>query len=268
MSIFKKRKRKKTASRPDSVALLHRALSFSATEAYKLLRANLMFTLPNEGNCRVVGVTSSIRGEGKSTTAVNLSYVLAEAGHRVLLIDADLRLPSVGKKLDIDNTPGLSNVLAGTAEAKSAIRVSKEQEGWHILPSGDIPPNPTEMLGSPQMQALVKVLSEDYDFLVFDLPPVNIVSDALVISPLLGGMLVVVRDNYSERRELRDCTRQLELSNVKVLGFVMNVSRGEGGGYGRYKKNHYKYSSKYYKRSGYYGKRAPYVKDLEDGEEK
>lgn len=268
MSIFKKKKRKHLSSRPDGGTMLHKSLSFAATEAYKLLRANLMFTLPNEGNCRVVGVTSSIRGEGKSTTATNLSYALAEAGNRVLLVDADLRLPSVGKKLEIDNAPGLSNVLAGAAEAKSAIRVSKEQEGWHILPSGDIPPNPTEMLGSPQMKTLVKALSEDYDFLIFDLPPVNIVSDALVISPLLGGMLVVVRDNYSEQRELRDCTRQLELSNVKVLGFVMNVSGSEGNGYGRYKKNRYKYSSKYYKRSGYYKKHEPYGEVPENGEEK
>ena len=139
---------------------------------------------------------------------------------------------------------------------------------WHILPSGDIPPNPTEMLGSPKMTALVKMLSEDYDFIIFDLPPVNIVSDALVISPLLGGMLVVVREAYSERRELRECTRQLELSNVKVLGFVVNVSRGDGGGYGRYKKNRYKYASKYYKRSGYYGKGTPYGNAPEDGERK
>ena len=259
---------KKKTVKQTANTLLHKKLNFAATEAYKLLRTNLMFTLPDAKNCRVIGITSPTREEGKSTTAINLSYALAEMGKRVVLIDADLRLPTVAKKMEIKSAPGLSNVLVGDVGEQDVMWVSDVAENWSILPSGDIPPNPTEMLGSPQMQALVKVLSEDYDFLVFDLPPVNIVSDALVISPLLGGMLVVVRDNYSERRELRDCTRQLELSNVKVLGFVMNVSRGEGGGYGRYKKNHYKYSSKYYKRSGYYGKRAPYVKDLEDGEEK
>lgn len=265
MDLFRRKQKKRASIRPEVGTMLHRELGFVATEAYKLLRANLMFTLPNEGDCRVVGVTSSMRGEGKSTTAVNLSYALAEAGKRVLLVDADLRLPSVAKKLEIDGAPGLSNVLVGAVEPKSAIRVSKELESWHILPSGDIPPNPTEMLGSPKMTALVKALSQDYDFIIFDLPPVNIVSDALVISPLLGGMLVVVREDYSERRELRECTRQLELSNVKVLGFVMNVSRGEGSGYGRYKKNRYKYTFKYYKG---YGKNAPYGRSPGDGAQK
>ncbi len=234
--------------------MLHKRLSFAATEAYKLLRTNLLFTLPGDERCHIVGVTSSIRGEGKSTTAINLSYTLAETGKRVLLIDADLRLPSVAKKLEIRGVPGLSNVLVGTADSEVAIRASEGLENWCILPAGDIPPNPTEMLGSAQMESLLHRFAEDYDYIVVDLPPVNIVSDALVVSPLLDGMMVVVRENYSERRELNNCTRQLELSNVKVLGFVMNVTGDEGSGYGRYKSGKYKYGSKYYKNAGYYGK--------------
>ena len=222
--------------------MLHKKLSFAATEAYKLLRTNLNFTLPDEQKCRVVGVTSSIRGEGKSTTAANLSYTLAETGKRVLLIDADLRLPSIAKKLGIRSAPGLSNVLAGVEKEDDALFRSEEQDNWVILPSGDIPPNPTEMLASSQMKQLVERLSASYDFIVIDLPPVNIVSDALVTSEVLDGMIVVVRENYSGRRELQNCMRQLKLSGVKLLGFVMTTAASGPSSYGKYR---------YYKRYGH-----------------
>ena len=243
--------KKQTAETTGNSILAHQKLSFAATEAYKLLRTNLMFSLPDYQKCRVVGVTSSVRGEGKSTTAVNLSYTLAETGKKVLLIDADLRLPSVGKKLEIESVPGVTNVIAGTCDLSQAIRTWEDAPDWGVLPSGDIPPNPTEMLGSPQMQTLMTTLSESYDFIIVDLPPVNIVSDALVMSSLLDGMLVVVRENYSERRALNNCTRQLELSNVKVLGFVMNVTSEGSGKYGRYSKNKYYKQSKNYHSYGY-----------------
>lgn len=246
-------KKKRNTAVNEAGTMLHKKLSFAATEAYKLLRTNLMFTLPDTQKCRIIGITSSTRGEGKSTTAINLSYALAETGKRVLLVDADLRLPSVAKKLELKPEAGLSNVLAGSTTLEAATVSLAELESWFVLTSGDIPPNPTEMLGSPQMQTLLEHASESYDFIVIDLPPVNIVSDALVISPLLDGMLVVVRENYSERRVLNTCVRQLELSNVKVLGFVMNVtSDGSSsyGRYGRYKKNKY---YKYYRRGYGYG---------------
>lgn len=230
--------------------LLHNKLSFAATEAYKILRTNLLFTLPDEHQCRIVGVTSSLRGEGKSTTSVNLSYTLAETGKKVLLIDGDLRLPSVAKKLDVKNAPGLSNVLVGAADYKTAILSSRVLENWYVLPAGDIPPNPSEMLGSVQMEKFIKEQSEFYDFIIIDLPPVNIVTDALVISHMIDGMIVVIREGYAERRALNMCTRQLNLSNVRILGFVMNGATGGSGSYGRYKA--YRYSSKYYRRYGYY----------------
>ena len=201
---------KKGPIQTDANTLMHKRLSFAATEAYKLLRTNLMFTLPDENKCRVIGVTSAIRGEGKSTTAVNLSYTLSETGKRVLLIDADLRLPTVAKKLEINGTPGLSNVLAGTVREDEATWTSEDLANWVILPSGDIPPNPTEMLASSQMRDLIERLKDSYDFIVIDLPPVNIVSDALVASSILDGIIVVVRQNYSGRRELATCMRQLE----------------------------------------------------------
>jgi capsular exopolysaccharide synthesis family protein len=241
-------RRKHLASHADGEVKLCENLDFAATEAYKLLRANLLFTLPDTAGCRVVGVTSSVRGEGKSTTSINLAYALAATGKKVLLIDADLRLPSVAKKLKISATKGLSDVLLQPQTLGEALRAMRVSTNWHILLAGSIPPNPSEMLGSAQMKRLVERLKENYDFIVLDLPPVNIVSDALAVAPLLDGMMVVVRRNFSTRRELNQCQTQLELSGVKVLGFVF--SHVGGGGGSRYK---YKYKSKRYgyERYGY-----------------
>lgn len=230
--------------------LLTQKLSFAATEAYKLLRTNLMFTLPDEQKCRIVGITSSARGEGKSTTAINLSYTLAETGKKVLLLDTDLRLPSIAKKLEIKSAPGLTNVLAGTVDISSAICKSEQFKNWDILPSGDVPPNPTELLGSSQMKTLMEKFADNYDFIIVDLPPVNIVSDALIVSPLLDGMVIVVRENFAEHRELKNCKRLLGMSNVNVLGFVINMAAEDKSSYGKYKRQ--RYYRKYYKSYGYY----------------
>jgi capsular exopolysaccharide synthesis family protein len=238
-------RKKKQSSDATGVTMLHKKLNFAASEAYKLLRTNLMFTLPDSDGCRIVGITSSIRGEGKSTTSINLSYSIAETGKKVLLIDADLRIPSVAKKLDIQEVPGLSNVLVEHEGFDKAIIHMPELDNWHVLPSGNIPPNPNELLTSSQMTSFVKKISQNYDFVIFDLPPVDLVSDALAISPLLDGMLLVVRENYLERRELNKCIKRLELSNVKVLGVVMNDADDGVSAYSRYKINK-DYKSSYY----------------------
>lgn len=258
--MFGKRKNKEVAAQVET--MLYKKLDFAATEAYNLLRANLMFSLPDSNGCRVVGITSSVRAEGKSTTAANLSYALAVDGKRVLLIDADLRIPSIAKKLEIEDTPGLSNLLIDSDIAGEAVRVMQPSENWHVLPSGNIPPNPTELLNSEQMKALIDSFKEKYDFIIVDLPPVNLVADAMVVSPLLDGMLLVVRENFLERRELRACVKRLELSSVKVLGFVFTVARDATTGYRRYKSS--RYYRNYYKKhrySSYYAKN-----DVNDGE--
>ena len=243
-------KKKKYTANSDGVTMLHKKLNFAATEAYKLLRTNLMFTLPDSEGCRIVGITSAIRGEGKSTTATNLSYSIAETGKKVLLVDADLRIPSIAKKLDVQEVPGLSNVLVEHEGIDKAVIHMPELDNWHVLPSGNRPPNPTELLTSSQMTSFVKKISDSYDFVIFDLPPVDLVSDALAISPLLDGMLLVVREDYLERRELNKCIKRLELSNVKVLGVVMNDADDGTSSYGHYKRNKH-YKSSYYKTSEY-----------------
>lgn len=233
---------------------LHKNLEFTATEQYKLLRANLGFTVPEGTKCPVIGVTSSMRGEGKSTTAVNLSYVLAEKGSRVLLIDGDLRIPSIAKKMKIPGNPGLTDVLINKNVSNIEQYKTSILDKWYIMPSGNVPPNPSELLGSKRMAWALEQLREFFDYIIVDLPPVNIVSDALAIAPHVTGLIVVIREDYTEKKELERCFRSLHLSNVKVLGCVINSAKTGNGSYGRYRKyRYYKYYRYYKKNYKYYG---------------
>ncbi len=253
------RKKRRASFVPnDNKKTLHKNLEFTATEQYKLLRTNLEFTVPEDEKCPVIGVTSSMRGEGKSTTAINLSYVLAEKGKKVLLIDGDLRIPSVAKKMDLPSSPGLTDLLMGKGAQISDFQ-SEMLKTWYILPSGDIPPNPSELLGSRRMVAILNDLKETFDYIIIDLPPVNIVSDAMSIASIITGLIVVIREDYTEKKELERCFRQLELSNVKVLGCVMNESKNGNGSYGKYRRyRYYKYYRNYY---SHYYQSAPTTKD-------
>lgn len=246
---MKAKNKKGLFSIADSQKTLHKNLEFTATEQYKLLRTNLSFTLPEKEGCSIIGVTSSMRGEGKSTTAVNLSYVLAESRKRVLLIDGDLRIPSVAKKMGIEKTPGLTDMLRGKSTVDLTEFKSPHLPNWYIIPAGTLPPNPSELLGSRRMESTLKGLAAHFDYIVVDLPPVNIVSDALAISKYIDGMIVVIREEYTEKRELETCFRQLRLSNVNVLGCVMNETKSGKGYYSKYR---YKRYSKYYKTYGNY----------------
>lgn len=206
--------------------ILANKLNFASQEAYKLLRTNLMFSTCDEEKCKIIGLTSALRGEGKSTTAINLSYVLAEANKKTLLIEADMRLPRIQRLLQFQETVGLSNVLAGVNKLKEAIRCGVFWDTLSILPSGEIPPNPSELLSSMKMKHILSTLAEDYDYIIIDLPPITAVSDGLAISTLLSDMIVVVRPDYCDRHALADAMRQMEFLNVKILGFVMNC-RGQ-----------------------------------------
>lgn len=246
--IFQKDKKKQHKNSLFSVAdnqkTLHKNLEFTATEQYKLLRTNLSFALPENEGCNIIGVTSSMRGEGKSTTAINLAYVLAESGKRVLLVDGDLRIPTVAKKLKVDIPFGLTDLLRRESKLDIEVLKSPFHEKWYIMPSGMLPPNPSELLGSKRMGDALKELSTYFDYIVVDLPPVNIVSDALAISKYITGMIVVIRQEYTEKKELATCFRQLRLSNVNVLGCVMNETRSDKAYYSKYK---YKRNYRYYK---------------------
>lgn len=212
-------------------------LNFAASEAYKLLRTNLIFSLPKEEECRVIGITSSIRGEGKSTTALNLAYAFAEAGKKVLLMELDMRLPTVAKRLSLAESPGLSNCLVGLNDVSEVLQQSKIHENLFSVTAGDIPPNPSELLSSKEMEMTMEQLKEQFEFIILDLPPVNAVSDALIVSKLTNGIVMVVRQNYNNSHELNEAMRQLKIVDAKILGFVMTAGETHEG---KYKKKKYK----------------------------
>ena len=221
--------------------MLGEKLNFAAAEAYKLLRANLMFALPDgEEDCRVVGVTSSVRGEGKSTTTLNLAYSLAEAGQYVLVIECDMRLPTLAKRLGMDGVKGVSNLLVGLCNGSEVIKRTEIHQNLYVLPAGEIPPNPSELLGSERMKVVIDTLKKDFDYILLDLPPVNAVSDPLVASKLTDGIVLVVRQNYSSKRAISEAVRQLNFVDAKILGFVMTDSNTAAPG-----------RKKYYKKYGY-----------------
>lgn len=215
-------------------------LNFAAAEAYKLLRTNLEFSLPAGNGCKVIGVTSALRGEGKSTTSMNMAYTIAQTGKRVLLIEADLRLPTVAKRLKIHSKPGLTNLLVGQCSGNDVLQKSGLNPNLWVVTAGDIPPNPAELLGSEPMGVTIKAMAGVFDVIVVDLPPVTAVTDAAIVSKLLDGMIIVVRQNYCDRASVDAVVRQLRFVDAKILGFVMtgaDTSKKAYKRYGDYKKS-------------------------------
>ena len=196
-------------------------LDFASREAYNLLRTNISFAFPDQKGGKVIGITSTSPQDGKSKTSINLAYSLAESGKRVLLIDGDMRRPSVCTTLELPMEPGLSEVLSGGIE-ETPVHKSVLHENMDVLLSGRIPPNPSELIGSHGMEALLEKCKEIYDYVILDMPPVMSVSDPVVASRYISGMIIVVRHEKTGKRELAETIRQLEYVNVKILGFVYN----------------------------------------------
>lgn len=200
--------------------ILNKNSSFVVQEAYKTLRTNVRFFLRGEG-CKKICITSAAAGEGKSITLLNLAISVAEAGQKVLLIDADLRRPALARLLVEKATPGLSNVLAGLIPAEEAIR-KEMYPNLDIILSGDVPPNPSELVGGEKMQELIGTMAQKYDYILVDTPPVNVVSDACIAANLLDGVLLLVRQGRSKKDAVRRAVSNLQLTGAKPLGFVLN----------------------------------------------
>lgn len=243
--------------------ILGKNSSFSVQEAYKTLRTNIRFFLSGDG-CKKFCITSGLASEGKSITILNLAISFAEAGSKVLLIDADMRRPSMARLLIENASPGLSNVLAGLCKAEDAIR-KEVYPNLDVLFSGEIPPNPSELLGNPRMQRMLDKMSQTYDFILVDTPPVGVVSDVCVVGNILDGVLFLVRQNYTEKEVVSRGIKQLEISGAKLMGFVLNgADKSHSGRYG--KKYRYKSRYKYY-RYGSYGYGYGYGRKPESGKE-
>ena len=218
-------------------------VGFAVSEAYKLLRTKVQFSFADENDCHVIGVSSSLAGEGKSTTAANLAYTLAQLDAKVLLLDCDLRRPTVPAKLPVAKTPGLTNFLTRQVDIQNVVQLCcLDDIQFHVISAGRIPPNPIELLSSERMQKLMEVLKKNYNYIILDLPPISEVSDALVAAKMCDGMLLVVRQNYCNTRVLADCIRQFNFVGARILGILISYASEQGGGYGYGK---YKYYRKY-----------------------
>lgn len=229
-------------SNENSKRIIGNSLNFEGREAYNLLRTNLMFaTKRNDRNARVIGITSSVHGEGKSLTVINLAYSIAESGRKVILVECDLRLPSLRKKLNLPKANGLSNLLAGINNEKTTLHKDVLISGFDFVQAGDIPPNPSELLGSKAFSSLIDSLAANYDVVLLDLPPIGEVADALVVSRCTDGLVIVVRNNYTNSSELDYALRQCHLVDAKVIGFVFNGAEAKSKKYGYGKKYSYGY---------------------------
>ena len=235
-------KRKTVLSLEESRKYLGSGLNFASAEAYKLLRTNLGFSLPvDEGQCRVIGVTSSVAGEAKSTTAINLAYTLAQTSKQVLLLEADLRLPTVAKRLKLKQAPGVSNLLVGQCAGNDVLQESGLIPNMWVATAGNVPPNPAELVGSKRMATAIKAFSKVFDVIVVDLPPVNVVTDALLLNEATDGMIHVVRQGYCDKAALEEAVSQQRFAGTKILGFVMTDADTQEKSY--YKKQYGGYGS-------------------------
>lgn len=221
-------------------------VNFAASEAYKLLRTKLQFSFADDDGCRVIGLSSALSGEGKSLTAVNLAYTLSQLDKKVILIDCDMRRPTLAEKLGILKIPGLSSYLTGQCHLNELLQMCNlrnNEQAFHVITAGQNPPNPVELLSSEKMEIALGTLRQYYDYVILDLPPVGEVTDAMAVAKKTDGMLLVVRQNYCDRIALTDAVRQFAFINAKILGVVVNCVVETGIGYGKsYYKRYYKYS--------------------------
>lgn len=242
----------KTHTSTRSVRLINEESNFLVKEAYKMLRTNIIFTLPEEESS-IILITSSWPLEGKTTNCANLAVVFSQMGEKTLLIDGDLRKPRVHKLFKLSSKKGLSNVLKNLCSVEDAIQKTT-YENLDVITSGNIPPNPAELLASDEMKSLLSELKKKYKYILMDTPPVNMVSDALILAPVVSGMVLVVRQDVTVHKSVTEALEKIHFTGAKILGFILNDSIENKSGY--YSKRKYNYNrSNYYKNYySYYGK--------------
>jgi len=206
----------------------------AVAEQYKTIRTNIEFAQISS-SVKSIAVTSSISMEGKSTTVVNLAYTYAQTGKKVLIVDADLRKPTLHKTFKLNNNVGLTTALVNDEYSLESVIQYSEDFDLYILPLGPMPPNPAELIGSPQMARLMQELSDNFDMVIYDTPPVNSVTDAQIIASRVDGVILVTRQNFARKELVREAKQALENVKANILGFVINnVPFEEGKGYGYY----------------------------------
>jgi non-specific protein-tyrosine kinase len=196
------------------------------SEAFRQLRTSLQF-IDVGAPTKCIVVTSCIPGEGKSTTVSNLAITLAQAGQRVIVVDADLRRPRLNDYLGIEGAAGLTDVLIGRADLDDVLQPWGDIS-MQVLPSGPIPPNPSELLGSARMQELIDQLQQRADIMLFDVPPLLPVTDAVILSRLCDGAVLVARYGSTHREQIRRAVAMLADVDAKLLGTLLNMVPAKG----------------------------------------
>ncbi len=233
--MSKKMSKKAALHTTDPKKLLKNTSTFSVKEAYNAIRTNLLFTQHGE-KCPIFVVTSPTANNGKTINSANLAISFAQMGKKTLIIDADMRNPSLNKLFGLHSKNGLSEILAGLTDN---ISVSKtDVDNLSILTAGKIPPNPTELLASDRMDKLLDFVREHYDCVFIDTPPINIVTDATVFAQKTTGYIVIVKTDTTKVPEVKTAVQTLESIGSSILGFILNDANSD-------KKKYYSYYRKY-----------------------
>lgn len=230
-----------------SIEIIVPELDYTASESYKTLRTNLKFSGSDK---KVIAVTSCMENEGKSTVVMNLAIALAEAGEKVVMVDADLRKSVLlGRTKVGEEVLGLTHFLSKQAALNDVVNVTNVAN-FHVIYAGPTPPNPVELLGSKHFANMIDALRKVYDYVLIDCPPLGMVIDAAVISQQCDGVMLVVESGVDSYRFVRSIQEQLEKAKCPILGVILNkVDMSKGGYYGHY----YGKYGKYGKYGSYYG---------------
>ncbi|CAI3361792.1 CpsD/CapB family tyrosine-protein kinase [Enterococcus cecorum] len=215
-------KKNSTATKPVNLGLITLLNPNSPiSEQYRTVRTNLQFAVAGDQPLRSMAVVSSGPGEGKSTSSANLAVVFAQAGRRVLLVDADMRKATVHKTFGLSNEVGLSNLVSGQQSASSVIQPSGV-DNLSVMTAGPIPPNPAELLNSHRMNVVIEELYQMFDLIVFDLPPVMTVADGLIMASKTDGTVVVIREGVTRKDSIIEAKNRLIQAKARILGVIYN----------------------------------------------
>ena len=221
MALFRSRKRVEREDEGSAPEQLPTILDPSglASEAYRTLRTNLLYSVVDDPP-RVILTTSHAMREGKSTTCANLGVVLAQAGKATLIIDGDLRRPSIHKIFSLRNIRGVANVLAGERDLSEV--VGEPLTKLKVLPAGPISPNPAELLSSDRFMQMLDKARQQFDYVLIDSPPVGLVADPLILATYTDGVLLILDSQRTRKVSLREAVRDLDAVGARMLGTVMN----------------------------------------------
>ena len=222
MGIFHKGKKD---DKPNPVSLITMFNKRSViSEQYRTIRSNIRFSMVDK-DLKSLVITSAGPNEGKSTVANNLAVVFADAGLKTLLVDADLRKPTADLTWALSRDEGLSNLLVDKTSNYENYVSKTKVEGLFVLTSGHVPPNPSELLGTERMQEILQTLTQNFDLVIFDTPPLTAVTDAQILASRTDGTILVVRERQRDKREILLSKQLLEMAQANVLGVVFNGTK-------------------------------------------